>query len=313
MAGALTGLLKIIIFLILGFGFKKGGLLKSSDIDGIKKIVLNLAIPSVLFLSFSRLEIDLGFIPIIAVIFGINLILYGMGLLFYKISGSKNRIIPLILSTMNFALIGIPLYEAVFGIENLHHYTMLGVGNEIFVWFVFFFLFRFFLSGGISEKGINKGFIKSPMVWAIILGCGFSIFHVNFAGTSNVLVSALYATLEAATKLTTPLILIYIGFFISIKRKHLFVSIRLVLLRLASAWGLGYLAKFLILDRFIEVSIEYNAAFFLLISLPAIFSLPILAADYLDEDEAAVLNNTIILHALVTIVLYAAYSLYIVL
>jgi hypothetical protein len=89
---------------------------------------------------------------------------------------------------MNFALIGIPMYESLFGIENLHHYTMFGVGNEIFGWFVFYFMFRWFLTKGKIKKSINIDFLKSPIVWGIILGCLASILNLNLSMSKNVLV-----------------------------------------------------------------------------------------------------------------------------
>ena len=305
----MTGLLKIIVFLVIGWGFRYAGILKREDIEGLKKIILNIAIPAVLFLSFSRLDFSPGFIPVILVVLMINLILFWLGVLLYKLTGSRHRILPLLLSTMNFALIGIPLYEAVFGVENLHHYTMLGIGNEIYGWFIFFFMFRWFLTKGKSRGGINKGFIKSPIVWGIILGCLFSILGLNPGASENALVLGICETLSAAAGVTTPLILIFIGFNISIKLSHLKQGLGLVALRLALAGTVGYGLKLTVLDRFIDASTYYEAAFLLLISLPAVFALPILTAEYLEEDETAVLNNTIVLHSVVTIMIFSIYSL----
>lgn len=304
-----AGILKIVIFLLLGVFLRSGGVLKKSDIDGLKKIILYIAIPSVLFLSFSRLDFNLSFVPVTAAIFTINFGLFWLGVLIYKLGSSKDRILTLCMSTMNFALIGIPLYEAIFGLENLHNYTMLGVGNEIFVWFVFFFMFRWFLSSGKTEKGINKAFIKSPIIWSIIAGCVFSIAGLDLSVVENPLVNGVYQALENASKLTTPLILIFIGFNISISPDYIKKSIKITLIRFVFAFIIGYLIKFLVLDHFIEPNILSNSAFFLLISLPPVFALPILAAEYIDDEEMAVLNNSIILHALVTIIVFSVYAL----
>ncbi len=76
-----------------------------------------------------------------------------------------------------------------------------------------------------------------------------------------------------------------------------------------SAYLIGYGLKYLILDAFITASPGSDAAFFLLVSLPAVFSVPILAAEYLEEKELLILNNTIVLHACFTIVLFSAYAL----
>ncbi len=307
MEQAAAGILKIVIFLVIGVFFRNTGILKDREMAGIKKIILYVAIPAVLFLSFSRLNFNLSFIPITAVVFSINFILFWIGVLLFKLTGSKNRLLPLFLSTMNFGLIGIPLYEAVFGLEYLHHYTVLGIGNEIFVWFVFNFMFRWFLSRGQAGKGINTGFIKSPIVWSIILGCLFSILNLDISQSSNFIIRGIYTAVDGASGITTPLILIFIGYNISITTAYLKRSVILFLQRLTAALAVGYLLKYIVLDKVIEGSGYYDSAFFLLITLPPIFALPILAADYLDNDESVLLNNTIVIHALITIIMFSLF------
>jgi len=306
---AAAGFLKIVIFLIIGILFRKSGVLNNRGIEGVKIIVLYLAIPSVLFLSFSRLDFNLSLLPVTITVFSINFLLFWLGVLIYKITGSNNRLLPLCLSTMNFGLLGIPLFEAVYGIDNLHHYTMFGMGNEIFIWFVFYFLLRWFLSDGEAETKINRAFFKSPVIWGIILGCIFSILHIDISNSSNFLILGISHTLNSAAKLTTPLILIFIGFNISLSFTYLKQSFKYLLLRLSAAFALGYILKAVLLDQFIVNTVYYNSAYFLLISLPPMFSIPILAADYLENNELKLLNNIIVLHSVVTIIMFAVFTL----
>lgn len=306
---ATAGILKIIIFLVLGIFFRKGGVLKTSGIEGIKKIILDLAIPAVLFLSFSRLDFQLSLIPVFLAIFSMNLLLFWLGVLLYKATGSKYKLLPLILSTMNFALLGIPLFESVYGIERLHHYTMFGIGHEIFMWFVYYFLFRWFLSGGREKGRINTSFLlKSPIIWSIVLGSLFSILRIDISLSDNALLMGLSETLSSASLLATPLILIFIGYNVSINSALLLKSLKYILIRLLTLMAIGYLFKITLLDHFIESSTFYDSAYFLLLSLPPVFSISILAADYLEEENLILLNNIIVLHAMTTIILFAIFS-----
>jgi malate permease and related proteins len=308
---AASGILKIVIFLFLGVLFRKKAVLNQQSIEGLKKIILYLAIPAILFLSFSRLDFNLSFLPVTAAVFSINFIMFWFGVLIYKLSGSKHRLLPLSLSTMNFALLGIPLYEAVYGIENLHHYTVFGVGNEIFIWFVFYFMFRWFLSTEHAESSEWKSFFKTPVIWGIILGCMAGLFKIDITTSENFIVSAISDVIVTASKLTTPLILVFVGFNISLSSKYTLKSLKYVLLRLTSIYALGYLIKFTVIDRFFDPSMMGNAAYFLLLSLPPVFSLPILADEYLESDEHILLNNVIVLHAVITIVLFSVYSIFV--
>ncbi len=309
MTGAAAGILKIIIFLVLGFILRKTGVLKSRDVDGIKKIILNLALPALLFLSFSKLDFSLKLIPVIAVVFAINFIAFWIGVFLNKTLLKKSRIIPLCISTINFGLVGMPLYEAIFGIENLNHYAKLGVGNELFAWFVFYFLFRWHLTKGTSGKGLDLSVLKAPVIWGLVLGCLFSILGIDMASGSNFAVFGVYRSIEGLSGLASPLILIYVGYNISISGAYLRQSLKITLTRFIVMMTTGYSLKALVLDRFIEPTVYSNAAFFLLITLPAIFSIPILAADYLEEDEVVTVNNTLVLHTLLTIIIFAVYTI----
>ncbi|MBF9016979.1 MULTISPECIES: AEC family transporter [unclassified Oceanispirochaeta] len=308
---AASGILKIVIFLLLGVLFRKKSVLNQQSIEGLKKIILYLAIPSILFLSFSRLDFNLSFLPVTAAVFSINFIMFWFGVLIFKSRGSKHRLLPLSLSTMNFALLGIPLYDAVYGIENLHHYTVLGVGNEIFIWFVFYFMFRWFLSSEHAESTEWKSFYKNPVIWGIILGCMAGLFKIDITAGDNFIVSSVSDVIVSASKLTTPLILVFIGFNISLSSKYTFQSLKYVLLRLTSMYFLGYIIKYFVIDHFFEPSKMGNSAYFLLLSLPPVFSLPILADEYLESDELFLLNNVIVLHAVITIVLFSVYSIFV--
>ncbi len=308
MTHAAASFLKIAIFLMLGLFFRKGKLLNKSGIEGIKKIIIYLAIPAVLFLSFSQLEFKLSFIPVILAIFCLNLLLFWVGMGFYKLTGSKDRLMPLFMTTMNFALLGIPLYEAVYGIENLHNYTIFGIGHEIFMWFVFYFLLRWFLTKGSVERGINWGFIKSPIIWSIIVGCFFGILKIDLSAENNWIFQGVIDSIKSISFMATPLILIFIGYNISFSISLMKSSFKYISLRLTVTFILGYLVKIIILDHLIEKTVYFDSAYFLLLSLPPVFSIPILASDYLDENELTLLNNTIVLHAVITIILFSIIS-----
>ena len=137
------------------------------------------------------------------------------------------------------------------------------------------------------------------------------LLKIDITASENFLVSSVSDVIVSASKLTTPLILVFIGFNISLSSKYTFQSLKYVLLRLTSMYFLGYIIKFIVIDPFFEPSKMGNSAYFLLLSLPPIFSLPILADEYLESDELILLNNIIVLHAVITIVLFSVYSIFV--
>lgn len=129
----------------------------------------------------------------------------------------------------------------------------------------------------------------------------------NNAGSSFVF-RGIYQTISGMAGLTTPLILVFVGYNISLSREYLKRSIRIVLLRFAAALAVGYILKLSVIERFIPDSLCADAAFFFLVILPPVFALPILTADSLEKEELISLNNTLVFHSLLTIMMFAIYS-----
>ena len=59
-------ILAIIIMVFLGYGMRRSGLLKYEDAKSLNKIVVNLAIPSLIFMALYRIDISVipSLIPI---------------------------------------------------------------------------------------------------------------------------------------------------------------------------------------------------------------------------------------------------------
>ncbi len=83
------------------------------------------------------------------------------------------------------------------------------------------------------------------------------------------------------------------------KRSIVFVVIRYVLIL-----TVGYLFKFLIIDRIVPYDNIFNYAFFTLLILPVPFSLSIIVGRYSSKENSELINNTIVLNTFVCIILY---------
>ena len=307
MPQSVAGLIKILIFILLGLLFRKTGILKKQESEGLKKLILKTAIPAVLFLSFSRLEIGMSLIPVIIIVLLMNLIMFFTGILVFRLSPLKDRILPISLGTINLVLLGIPLYEAFFGAENLHHYTILGIGNEIFIWFVFQFLAQWFLNRQSGHRKSAAAVLANPIVWGMSIGVVFSILGIDISVSRNIAVQGIYQVITGLSKLTTPLVLMYIGFNLIITPAHISRSIKLIAVRMAVMLAIGLVLKYTVMDRLLGTSVYNNAAWFLLMILPAIFSVPLILSDQLEDEEFTGLNNTIVIHSIITIIVFSVY------
>ncbi len=309
MSQSAAGIFKIVLFLALGFLFKKKAILSKGEVEGIKKVVLRLALPSTLYLSFSQLEFRRSLLPVTAAVLSLNLLLFLLGVLFYRLGGSRHRLLPLGLSTLNFGLLGIPLFEAVHGTENLGYYTLFGIGSELYLWFLFSPLSRWFLGAKTGKGILKRDFLHSPLVWGILLGCLAGIGGLDIGRSPGIIPLAIFKVLTAASQLSSPLTLLFIGYQVTLSPRYLKSSLQYTLLRLSLAYALGYLIKGTFLVPFLPKSPLFNAGYFLLLSLPPAFSLPLLVGKYLEEEELALLSHRIIFQGTMTIGLFSLYSL----
>jgi len=304
-------IVQIFIFLILGYIVKRKGILSHSEISVVKKLVIDFSLPALLFLSFARIEFSLHLIPVTVSIIALCIGLAAVGKAFSLLLGDGYRLLPVFNTTMNFGLLGIMLYQAMFGLDKLEHYSIFGIGHELFMWFLFFpFVGILFQGRKIQLTEVLRLMLRTPIMWGIIAGCivGFSGIYQDLA--SNVVTFSLLFSLEVLSEITMPLLLLFIGYSVEFIPRHLKSSMVYITVRIASFFIFGYLLKVSIIDRFVAESMHYDAAYFLLMLLPPVYVLPLILEDYVDHDELVKLNNAVVLHSLITIAGFIIYSIY---
>lgn len=219
-------ILAIITMVFLGYGMRRFELLKVEDAKSLNKIVVNLAIPSLIFIALYRIDISiipsLMPIPVICIVIGIisGLIAYFWG----KIKGYSKKIrwsimLPVIM--LNSGFLGYPIALGVFGTNGLVRAIFYDLGSVlVFIGLGIILLASF---GG-SKRDVIKRALLFPPLWGILLGLLANYFHVPI----GFVVSDVLTFLSGAA---IPLIMISLGLSLELKgiKEHLsdatFVSI----------------------------------------------------------------------------------------
>lgn len=217
-------IIPIIVMIIIGYALKRTSVLKAEDAISLNKIVINIAIPSLIFLAIYTT--DLSILPVIAPIPAVC-ILVGIicGLIAYLVSKARNyprKIMWSIVSTsamFNSGFLGYPVVLGVFGTDGLVRAIFYDLGSMIlFISFGIFFLLMF---GGKYSEILKRALIFPPL-WAVILGLllNFLNLPIGFL-TSNIL--------DYLSGAAIPLIMISLGLSIEFKGiKEHFGSVSLV-------------------------------------------------------------------------------------
>ena len=183
-------ILVIVLMIFIGYIVKRIGILKPGDSVTLNKIVVNIAIPSLIFLAMYNA--DLSNIKILLPITLICIITGSLcGLLVYVFSrargySKKTRWTLVGTSTLfNSGFLGYPVVLGVFGAEGLVRAVFYDMGSTIL--FLCLGILFILLFGGKYTSIIRRTLLFPPL-WGIILGIFTNLMHLNLGFiTLNVL------------------------------------------------------------------------------------------------------------------------------
>ncbi len=183
---ALQTIISIILMVILGYLLRRWGILKAEDAQSLNKIVVNVAIPSMIFLAMY--DVDLAILPSLTPI-PLVCILVALTTSIIAYTWTKLRKLPkktrwsiIIPSAMlNSGFLGYPISLGVFGSQGLVRAIFYDMGSILV--FISFGIVLLFIFGG-KYQDIIKRTLSFPPLWGIILGitANFISFPIGLLG-----------------------------------------------------------------------------------------------------------------------------------
>ncbi len=218
-----NAVLPIILLVLIGYVLKRAGLIGRELAKGMNKLTFRLFLPVMLFLNVYKIEsisdINLGFAfyTVIAIIF-----VFFIGVCVSIICSDDNKrrgVIAQAAFRSNYALIGIPLAESIFGSRGSSAATLLSVFaiplfNILAV--ISLSVFKREENSSPKIKNILIDIAKNPLIQAILIGAGALLLRALFvrAGITFRLsdINWLYGgVLSKLSAVATPLALISLG------------------------------------------------------------------------------------------------------
>ncbi len=291
-------LLPIIVIVLIGMLLQKVKEITPEVIAGLKFILINVGLPCVLFLSFVRTEFEYKYIFLFIIVFFMCCVLHGAGLLFKR--WLPYKFIPWFFSGYEFGLVGIALFTAIWGKENLPLVTLIGLGHEIFIWFVYAPMLEYANSRKLSLKHIAKSFITSPIIIGILLGIGFNLTGLIEVIDQTIIGQSVLSTIDTLSLITVPLILLVVGYSLTFDDVKWKQSFYYIVMRLALSLTVGSLAYFLIITIIGNMDPMFTKLFFGLLLLPPPYLLPLLITK--DENEIKFFSNIVLIYTFITFI-----------
>ena len=210
MATPLEIILVPTLMIALGYLLKRQDILKSQDSIVLSKIVLDVTLPSLVFVNLSTAEIssDMLALPVAALILSsLCIIIAYLFCKFRHYSKIKSWTIIIACAMMNTGFLGFPISMGVFG--NAGFLNAIFFDLETTFIFVIFGMVLVSVFGG-KRGEVLKQAVKFVPLWAVIFALFFNVFNLQYG-------YVLENSLNYLGQATVPLIMITLGLRLDFK------------------------------------------------------------------------------------------------
>lgn len=241
MDSALEKSISFLIFIAIGILLKKK-ISTAEQTNGIKSIILTIALPATIFIALLKINITSNFLmfPLIALFFN-GMLFFVTPLLLKIIDISPNspsgKSAQLLLPSLAPGLTCFPFILEFLGDDSLAKAAMADLGNKFFVLFLLYLIalqWHYKTNLNFEKKSIKskvKSLLKTLFYEPVNVFIFVAILFVSFGITLDKLPTILASTLTRLSTIMTPLVLIFIGLAAKIQKKQFFQIASLLMLR----------------------------------------------------------------------------------
>ena len=288
--------LPVLAALALGVLCRKLNFLTRDGVDTLKKVVVNLTLPAVVFAAFATAEYSLQTIAIPVLVFLLCCLGLVLGRLLARLLRLPGRVTPYLAGGFEAGMLGYALFALLFPQESSARFAILDLGQTLFV----FTLYKALLSGGKETKSLWKDIVNTPILWGdlrrLLVGAT-GLFAWMTRNGSAAVVTSLTDFLSAPTGM---MILLAVGYDLDFAQIRWRETARFVVLRLAAMAIL--FAVLLLVNRTLLHGIIFEGAALLLFILPPPYVLPIFADE---PSQRAQISSALSALTVVTLLLFA--------
>lgn len=240
MDGALEKSISFLLFILVGVLLKKK-ISAGSETNGLKSIILTIALPATIFIALLKVKIDgnLVLFPLLAL--GLNIVLFAITPLLLSIIGIDNnsdtgRSAKLLIPSLAPGLSCFPFILEFLGDDSLAKVAMADLGNKFFVLFLLYLvaLKWHYKNADFETKSLKKrlkSLLKTLLYEPVNLFIITALILVSFGITLESIPNYLSITITRLSYIMTPLVLIFIGLAVKIKKQQFFQLFSLLVLR----------------------------------------------------------------------------------
>ncbi len=296
------------IFLLLGLGFwlRRSQFIADSTVEDLRKLVVNLAMPSVLFLSFLTIELQPAYLVVFVLIFALCVGLFALGSGLRRRLGAEHPYFPFLMTGFEYGMLGVSLFGGAYGLDKIGYIAVVDLGHELFIWFVFLALLLVRRDGLRQPSALVGAFVRSPVIIAVVSGIVLNLLGGRAFLYDTAVLGGVVGTLQFLSALTIPLILMIVGYGIKFDRDAVREAGLVIGLRLALLIPLALVINAVVIRGLLKLEAPFEIALFTLFILPPPFIIPLYMPPGM-PDERRYVNNVLMLYTVATIIIFAIY------
>lgn len=300
---ALSKVLPIFLLILVGILLRRMQFISWGTVEDIKKLVVNVTLPAVLFLAFAQVTVEPQYLLIVLIMFAACTLVLLLG----RYLGSPLRItspyMPSLLTGFEAGMMGYAIFGAVYGQEAIYKFGIVDLGQVLFVFFVLVPGLERMSAGAASLRSTVISFIKTPVILAILGGLLFKQTGLIELASSKALSNSVLETLGLLGSMTTPLVAIVIGYQLEFRTGALGRPLRTVATRMLIWVPFGLAMSLLLMGRWLGLDPVFQAAMMTMVILPPPFVIPLFVRDT-DAADTDYILNTLTLATIVTLFAY---------
>lgn len=302
----LVKVVPIVLIIALGNVIRSKRILSAAAVDEIKGLVVNVALPAVIFVAFLDMDLETSYLGLFALILAVCLFLYGYGIVLRRVTSVDHEYYPFLMTGFEFGMVGITLFGTAYGLDNVGYIAIVDLSHELFIWFVFVTLLVAKRDGVSSFGGTVKSFIKSPVIIAIVAGLTLNLLGLAEWFHEYPITAAIDETLGFLGDLLIPTILIIIGYGMGLSVRGIRDAMGVVLSRLLLLIPLALLVNVFLVRRLLDLDPAFEAAVFTFFVLPPPYIVPLFMKPGI-EDEKTYVNNVLSVYTVFSLVIFVVY------
>lgn len=296
----------ILLLLALGNFIRARRMLSFETVEELKGLVVNVALPAVLFMAFLEMRMERAYLGLFLVILLICLAMLLYGYILRRALSIRFGYYPFLMTGFEFGMVGISLFGSAYGLANLGYIAIVDLSHELFIWFVLVTMLTARRDGVSNVAGTLGSFIRSPLIIGIV-----SAIVLNLAGLGETFrtwpgTAAIAQTFGLLGDLLIPVILIIIGYGMGLSLRGIRDAAAVVITRLVVLLPLAFFVSRVVVRRVLSLEPAFEVAVFTFLILPPPYIIPLFMKRD-DEVERTYANNVLSVYTLVSLAIFIVY------